>query len=106
MTANPRAELLQALAELSRIHPAWRFGQLICNVMALAGETVELRPEDVGDEALLRFLRGHLDRQSRKPPHEVPPDASPEMLEQIVPRMPRHRPEILQALDELGRATP
>jgi len=34
---QPRLELLAALAELSRIRPEWRLGQLIANLAMTAG---------------------------------------------------------------------
>lgn len=34
---NTRSELLAALAELGRLRPEWRFGQLVANVATTAG---------------------------------------------------------------------
>ena len=34
---HARQELLEALAELSRVHPSWRLGQMLANVAMAAG---------------------------------------------------------------------
>ena len=66
MIAQPPSELLEALAELRRRYPAWRFGQLIANVAGWADQDVW----DVEDEALLAAVRSHLEAAA-KPEEEV-----------------------------------
>ena len=55
---NPQcSELLEALAQLRRQYPQWRFGQLIANIAGWADQDVW----DVEDEQLLEAARLHLD---------------------------------------------
>jgi hypothetical protein len=49
-------ELLEAIAELRRHYPHWRFGQLVGNVAGWADQGVW----DVEDEQLLEAARLHL----------------------------------------------
>jgi hypothetical protein len=56
MNESVRFEILSLMAELSRRHPQWRFGQLVANVAGWADADVW----DVEDEALLMALRNHL----------------------------------------------
>ena len=58
MTPRDRSALLEALAELCRRYPDWRFGQLVSNV---SGWT-DVDLWDVEDEELLAAARLHLDQ--------------------------------------------
>jgi hypothetical protein len=58
MMPRDRSALFEALAELCRRYPDWRFGQLVSNVSGWAD--VELW--DVQDEELLAAARSHLDQ--------------------------------------------
>ncbi|HEX8203151.1 MAG TPA: hypothetical protein VF590_21930 [Isosphaeraceae bacterium] len=65
MTASTRAELLQVIADLARIDPKMRIGQLFCNLASL----VEMTPEatwTVEDGALLAEAKDHLESQIRR----------------------------------------
>jgi hypothetical protein len=65
MTSSTRTELLQVIADLCRIDPKMRFGQLICNLASL----VDLTPEatwTVEDGPLLAEAKDHLESQIRR----------------------------------------
>ena len=55
-------ELVTALSALIELHPNWRFGQLIANLTAWAGQDEPANIWDVSDADLLRttleYLRG------------------------------------------------
>jgi hypothetical protein len=53
---DPNPELLNAIAELQRLYPHWRLGQLIANVAGWADQDVW----DVEDEQLLAAAELHL----------------------------------------------
>jgi hypothetical protein len=53
-------ELLNALEELWRKYPHWRFGQLVCNVAGWA----DVNPWDVEDHQLLEEIRKQAAYQS------------------------------------------
>ncbi len=57
MIPEDRAALIDALAELCRRYPHWRFGQLVSNISGWAD--VDLW--DVEDEQLLAAAQLHLD---------------------------------------------
>jgi hypothetical protein len=59
MSTERRADLLAAIAELSRKYPDWRLGQLVANVAGWADQEIW----DAEDEQLLEAARLHL-RQS------------------------------------------
>jgi hypothetical protein len=62
MMSSTRTDLLQVIADLCRIDPKMRFGQLICNLASL----VDLTPEatwTVEDGPLLAEARDHLESQ-------------------------------------------
>jgi hypothetical protein len=52
-----RAELLAALAELSRLRPEWRLGQMIANVAMTAGRLDAGGVWDLEDEEALTAVR-------------------------------------------------
>ena len=56
MNSERRADLLEAVAELSRRYPDWRLGQLIANVAGWADQDVW----DAEDEQLLAAAQLHL----------------------------------------------
>lgn len=58
MTTND--ELMEALAELRLLFPAWRMGQLIANLTLAAGRDGAIW--DVEDEQLLDAARGLVER--------------------------------------------
>jgi hypothetical protein len=59
---NHRAELLQALTELSTVFPDWRFGQLVANVATAARGPQAESIWDSEDEELLAAARRLLER--------------------------------------------
>jgi hypothetical protein len=60
-------ELATALLELKARYPHWRFGQLVCNVAAWAGEDKPGEVWDVSDEQLLAAAKAHLERLKGAP---------------------------------------
>jgi hypothetical protein len=56
MNSERRADLLEAIAELCRRYPHWRFGQLVANVAGWADQEIW----DVEDEQLLAAAQLHL----------------------------------------------
>lgn len=52
-----RAELLSALAELSRVRPEWRLGQTVANVAMTAGRLDAGGVWDLEDEEALAAVR-------------------------------------------------
>jgi len=60
MIAEDRPALFEALADLCRRYPNWRFGQLVSNVSGWA----DVNTWDVEDEQLLAAARAHLDQVS------------------------------------------
>jgi hypothetical protein len=62
MNSGPRADLLEAVAELCRRYPHWRLGQLVANVAGWADQDAW----DVEDEQLLATAQLHL--QQLAPP--------------------------------------
>jgi hypothetical protein len=59
MSAATRARLIEALEELGRRFPHWRFGQLVCNVAGWADADVW----DAEDESLLEAIRKQAEYQ-------------------------------------------
>jgi hypothetical protein len=57
MIAQERAALFEALAELCRRYPNWRFGQLVSNVSGWADVDIW----DIEDDQLLAAVQAHLD---------------------------------------------
>jgi hypothetical protein len=57
MIPQSRAELFEALAEMCRRDPSWRFGQLVSNLAGWADFDIW----DAEDEQLLAAARVHLD---------------------------------------------
>ncbi len=63
MNSQERAELLAAIAELSRRYPDWRLGQLVANVAGWADQEIW----DIEDEQLLEAAHVHLRQLTRAP---------------------------------------
>jgi hypothetical protein len=53
-------DLFHALQELWQHYPQWRFGQLISNVAAWAGEEAPGEIGDVSNEDLIQAVQEHL----------------------------------------------
>ena len=53
-------ELAATLLELKSRYPHWRFGQLVCNVAAWAGDDRPAEVWDISDEELLAAAKAHL----------------------------------------------
>ena len=56
MNSEPRANLLEAIAELCRRYPHWRLGQLVANIAGWADQEIW----DVEDDQLLAAAQSHL----------------------------------------------
>jgi hypothetical protein len=56
MNSEPRADLLEAIAELCRRYPHWRLGQLVANIAGWADRDIW----DVEDDQLLAAAQSHL----------------------------------------------
>jgi hypothetical protein len=52
-----RSELLQALDELGRLYPDWRFCQMVANMTTLGNSSLW----DTEDGELLSVIRAHID---------------------------------------------
>jgi hypothetical protein len=61
-----REELLQALSELSRLFPDWRFGQLVANVATAAQGPKAEAIWDSEDAELLAAARRLLERNRQR----------------------------------------
>jgi hypothetical protein len=59
MNPPTRAKLLEALEELGRRFPHWRFGQLVCNIAGWA----DVEVWDAEDEQLLDAIRQQAEYQ-------------------------------------------
>ncbi len=64
MNTPEPTDLLEALVELRRRYPAWRFGQLIANVAGWADQDVW----DIEDDVLLATARSHLEAADQREP--------------------------------------
>ncbi len=53
-------QILEAIAELRKQHPSWRFGQLVANVSFFAKGPVKSAVYDVEDEEFLKAAQDHL----------------------------------------------
>lgn len=69
MISSERKAILQALAEMSELHPDWRFGQMVVGItcMAAVGEPSPIY--DIEDEDSLRGLLEYL--ESRRRPQDL-----------------------------------
>jgi hypothetical protein len=53
-------QILEAIMELRRQHPSWRFGQLVANVSFFAKGPTKSAVYDVEDEEFLKAAQSHL----------------------------------------------
>ena len=60
-----RAELLEALAELGRIYPNWRLGQMLANVAMAAGRLEAGAVWDLEDDEALEAVKDMLHRREK-----------------------------------------
>ena len=63
-------QLLDALSQVQKAHPSWRFGQLVANVSLFARGPVRSAVYDVEDEELLRAAQEHLAQINSPQPAE------------------------------------
>jgi hypothetical protein len=61
---SQRQQLLHALQELGDLYPQWRFGQLVENASAWAGDEAPLSVGEASDAAMLRAIMEHLNKRS------------------------------------------
>jgi hypothetical protein len=61
-----RSDLLQSLAELSKVHPEWRLGQMISNLAMSAGHTDAGAVWELEDEQALAAARRLLERHKEQ----------------------------------------
>jgi hypothetical protein len=74
---NPHQLLLDKLAEVAKLSPDVRFGQLLANVGLLAEDRTDQSLWDTGDAELLNVLEGHRsDLAARLSPQPFPQQAS------------------------------
>ncbi len=73
-----RLELLAALAELSRIRPEWRLGQLIANLAMTAGRLDSGGVWDLEDVEALAAARTLVEQYSEVGPEVAEPAAIPD----------------------------
>jgi hypothetical protein len=78
MSISTADELIEAIAELRRLFPDWRMGQLIANLTMAAGASDEVAVWDVKDEDLLRAARRLIDRNRGRRANVSEPDAVPD----------------------------
>jgi hypothetical protein len=75
MNGTTTDELIGAIAELRRLFPHWRMGQLIANLVTAAGGLDPGSIWDVEDEQLLAAAQRLIDRNRGR--GSVPPESSP-----------------------------
>jgi hypothetical protein len=73
-----RLELLAALAELSRIRPEWRLGQLIANLAMTAGRLDSGGVWDLEDVEALAAAKTLIEQNSEVEPEVAEPAAAPD----------------------------
>ncbi len=73
--SETQKELVQALGELARIFPDWRFGQIVENVAFLAGEEEPRSAWDAEDDDMLRSARCLLEKHRDRIPLYASPIA-------------------------------
>jgi hypothetical protein len=66
-TEQTRTDLLEALAELGRVHPTWRLGQALSNLAMAAGHLDAGAVWDLEDEEALAAARRLLDSHVEGP---------------------------------------
>ena len=60
MSSDTRERIAAVIEELSKLHPDWRFGQLVSNVAYWAKGPTESAVWDVEDEEFLRAALEHV----------------------------------------------
>jgi hypothetical protein len=70
-TEETRAELLEALAELGRVHPNWRLGQTVANLAMAAGRLDAGGVWDLEDDEALAAARLLLRHRAEVPAGNV-----------------------------------
>ena len=71
MTPSTSYRIAVALAELSKIYPQWRFGQLVANVATWAKGPNAEAIWDVDDEQFLKAAEEHLQSKSKTPARQT-----------------------------------
>ena len=64
-------QIMEAIAELRKQHPSWRFGQLIANISIFAKGPTNSAVWDVEDEEFLKAAESHLAHAQEKPRETV-----------------------------------
>ena len=64
-------QILEAIQELRKSHPSWRFGQLVANVSIFAKGPVNSAVWDVEDEDFLKAAQAHLAQIQTKQREQV-----------------------------------
>ena len=64
-------QILEAIAQLHKEHPSWRFGQLVANISLFAKGPVKSAVWDVEDEEFLRAAQAHLTQTQTKQQEQV-----------------------------------
>ena len=75
-SASTRLELLAALAELSRIRPEWRLGQLVANLAMTAGRLDSGGVWDLEDVEALAAAKTLIEQYSEVEPEIAEPAAA------------------------------
>jgi hypothetical protein len=95
---NKTQDLVAALAKLIERYPQWRFGQLVCNVAAWAGEPAPHEVENVSEEAMLKAAQSHLARL--EPEAKLSIEERRRRAAQAVERL--HRTSVANATDQIS----
>ena len=64
-------QILEALDQLHKAHPSWRFGQLVANVSLFAKGLVKSAVWDVEDQEFLKAAQEHLAQLQAKQKEQV-----------------------------------
>ena len=70
MIASNQQELIEKLADLHRLSPAVRFGQLLANLGFLVEDQTDLTLREVEDEQLLEIMEKHRFDLARRADHQ------------------------------------
>ena len=99
MNTEISSPLMDALAELSRLYPEMRFGQLVEMVALLSSEETPMSAEEVDDDRFIRTASRHMGvRRQQLSVEEMPPRERPlpgprgELLD-VVQRACEHHPD-------------
>jgi len=97
MIANSRPVILQAFAELSRLYPMMRLGQIVVFVSTITGKTLPGEAETAEDEAVITAARQHAEHRASQLGLEINRNRT---------SLPPTRADLLKALEELGNREP